>query len=181
MKTLRTKKTSNGSNFGWLIRQMSINQKSGQQTFRRRFASGSLFVSPCPPECYLQSETKIEPDLKLDKALLFFSVKERIQTLKFPFKPLRCCFRNDKLVNCHVRKFCKDLTFAHVPYHRRVKIFHAWFDRSNLSVSFLILLRSLWYVYLNNCSLQSRWIVALGIFTGSVNLSATIVLDFKEL
>ena len=26
---------------------------------------GSLFVSPCPPECYLQSETKIEPDLRL--------------------------------------------------------------------------------------------------------------------
>ena len=59
------KKTSNGSSFGWLIRQMSINQKSGRQTFRRRFVSGSLFVSPCPPECYLQSETKIEPDLRL--------------------------------------------------------------------------------------------------------------------
>ena len=29
MKNLHTKKTSNGSNFGWLIRQMSINQKSG--------------------------------------------------------------------------------------------------------------------------------------------------------
>ena len=63
MKNLHTRKTSNGSNFGWLIRQMSINQKSGRQTFRRRFVSGSLFVSPCPPECYLQSETKIEPDL----------------------------------------------------------------------------------------------------------------------
>ena len=178
MKTLRTKKTSNGSNFGWLIRQMSINQKSGRQTFRRRFASGSLFVSPCPPECYLQSETKIEPDLKLDKALLFFSVKERIQTLKFPFKPLRCCLRNDKLVNCHVRKFCKDLTFAHVPYYRCVKIFHAWFDLSNLSVSFLILLRSLWVRILKQLFFA---ISALGIFTGSVNLSATIVLDFKEL
>ena len=44
---------------------MSINQKSGRQTFRRRFVSGSLFVSPCPPECNFQSETKIEPDLRL--------------------------------------------------------------------------------------------------------------------
>ena len=44
---------------------MSINQKSGRQTFRRRFVSGSLFVSPCPPECYLQSETKIKLDLRL--------------------------------------------------------------------------------------------------------------------
>ena len=52
-------------NFGWLIQQASINQKSERQTFRRRFVSGSLFVSPCPPECYLQSETKIEPDLRL--------------------------------------------------------------------------------------------------------------------
>ena len=65
MKNLHTKKTSNGSNFGWLIQQMSINQKSERQTFRRRFVSGSVFVSPCPPECYLKSETKIEPDLRL--------------------------------------------------------------------------------------------------------------------
>ena len=65
VKNLHTRKTSNGSNFGWLIRQMSINQKSGRQTFRKRFVSGSLFVSPCPPECNFQSETKIEPDLRL--------------------------------------------------------------------------------------------------------------------
>ena len=64
-ENLHTKKTSNGSNFGWLIQQMSINQKSGWQMFCRRFVSGSLFVSPCPPECYLQKETKIEPDLRL--------------------------------------------------------------------------------------------------------------------
>ena len=44
---------------------MSINQKSGRQTFRRRFVSGSLFVSPCLPECNFQSETKIGPDLRL--------------------------------------------------------------------------------------------------------------------
>ena len=69
MKNLHTRKTSNGSNFGWLIRQMSINQKSGRQTFRRRFVSGSLFVSPCPPECNFQSETKVEPDLRLMERL----------------------------------------------------------------------------------------------------------------
>ena len=65
MKNLHTKKTSNGSNFGWLIRQMSINQKSGRKTFARKFVSDSLFVSPCPPECNFQSETKTEPDLRL--------------------------------------------------------------------------------------------------------------------
>ena len=36
MENLHTKKTSNGSNFGWLIRQMSINQKVGG----RRFVEG---------------------------------------------------------------------------------------------------------------------------------------------
>ena len=65
MRNLHTRKTSNGSNFGWLIQQMSVNQKSGRQTFRARFVSGPLFVSPCPPECSFQSETKIEPDLRL--------------------------------------------------------------------------------------------------------------------
>ena len=44
---------------------MPINKKSGRQTFRRRFVSGSLFVSPCPPECYLQISgfTKAEEGL----------------------------------------------------------------------------------------------------------------------
>ena len=69
MENFHTKIKSNGSNFGSLIRQMSINQKSGRQTFRRRFVSGSLFVSPCPPECYLQSETNIEPHLRLQSNL----------------------------------------------------------------------------------------------------------------
>ena len=70
MKNLHTKKTRKGSSFGWLIGQMSINQKSGREKFRRRFVSGSIFVSPYPPECYFQSETKIEPDIsQVDKPL----------------------------------------------------------------------------------------------------------------
>ena len=73
MKNLQTKKTSNGSNFGWLIRQMLINQKSGRKTFCRRFVSGSLFVSPCPPECNFKSETKKEPDLRLMQTRKTFS------------------------------------------------------------------------------------------------------------
>ena len=28
-------------------------------------ATANIFVSPCPLECYFQSETKIEPDLRL--------------------------------------------------------------------------------------------------------------------
>ena len=42
---------------------------------------------------------------------LYFSpqVRTRFKLLAVPFKPLRCCLRNVKLVNCHVWKFCKDL------------------------------------------------------------------------
>ena len=57
-------KTCNESGFGWLIRQMLVNQKSGRPTFPR-FVSGSLFVSPCPPECYLKCWTIIERHLRL--------------------------------------------------------------------------------------------------------------------
>ena len=36
-------------------------------------------------------------------------VRKQFKLLAVPFKPLRCCLRSDKLVNCHVWKFCKDL------------------------------------------------------------------------
>ena len=36
-------------------------------------------------------------------------VRKQFKLLAVPFKPLRSCLRNDKLVNCHVWKFCKDL------------------------------------------------------------------------
>ena len=31
-----------------------------------------------------------------------FQVRKQFKLLAVPFKPLRCCLRNDKLVNCHV-------------------------------------------------------------------------------
>ena len=42
---------------------------------------------------------------------LYFSsqVRKQFKHLAVPFKPLGCCLRNDKLVNCHVWQFCKDL------------------------------------------------------------------------
>ena len=35
---------------------------------------------------------------------LYFSsqVRKQFKLLTVPFKPLRCCLRSDKLVNCHV-------------------------------------------------------------------------------
>ena len=42
---------------------------------------------------------------------LYFSsqVREQFKLVAVPFKTLRCCLLNDKLVNRHVWKFCKDL------------------------------------------------------------------------
>ena len=42
---------------------------------------------------------------------LYFSslARKQFKLLAVPSKPFRCCLRNDKLVNCHVWKFCKDL------------------------------------------------------------------------
>ena len=72
---------------------------------------------------------------------LFFSsqVRKQFKLLAVPLKPLRCCLRSDKLVNCHVWKFYKDLCL-----NCRVS---SWPDLSIksycLMVSSLILLRSL--------------------------------------
>ena len=76
-----------------------------------------------------------------ERLKLFFSsqVKKQFKLLAVPFKSLRCCLRSDKLVNCHVWKFYKDLFL-----NCRVSI---WPDLSIksyfLMVSSLILLRSL--------------------------------------
>ena len=42
--------------------------------------------------------------LVLKTTKLYFSsqVRKQFKLLAVPFKPLRCCLRNDKLVNCHV-------------------------------------------------------------------------------
>ena len=42
---------------------------------------------------------KLRESTENNKALLFLSGKETIQTLNGPLKPLRCCLRSDKLVN----------------------------------------------------------------------------------
>ena len=45
---------------------------------------------------------KLGESTENNKAPLFFSGKETFKLLAVPFKPLRCCLRSDKLVNCHV-------------------------------------------------------------------------------
>ena len=42
---------------------------------------------------------------------LYFSsqVRKQFKLLAVSLKPLRCCLQSDKLVNCHVWRFCEDL------------------------------------------------------------------------
>ena len=73
-----------------------------------------------------------------DNNKLHFSsqVRKQFKLLAVPFKPLRCCLRNDKLVNCHVWKFCKDLFL-------NLRVIWSVNQIDFLMVSSLILLRSL--------------------------------------
>ena len=45
---------------------------------------------------------------KTTKLYFSFQLRKQFKLLTVPFKPLRCCFRSDKLVDCCVWKFCKD-------------------------------------------------------------------------
>ena len=114
---------------------------------------------------------------------LYFSsqVRKQHKLSAVPFKPLRCCLRNDKLENCHVWKFCKDLFL-------NLSVIWSVSQIVLLMVSSLMLLRSL-RVYilkqlLKQLFFQSRWIVALGIFTSPLSrlgkYLATVHFDFKE-
>ena len=85
---------------------------------------------------------KLGESAENNKTLPFSSVTElrkQFKLLAVLFKSLRCCLRSDKLVNCHVWKFYKDLFL-----NFRVA---SWPDLSIksyfLMVSSLILLRSL--------------------------------------
>ena len=46
---------------------------------------------------------------KTTKFYFSSQVRKQFKLLTVPFKPLHCCLRSDKLVNCHVWKFYKDL------------------------------------------------------------------------
>ena len=52
---------------------------------------------------------KLGESTENNKVLFSSQVRKQLKLLTVPSKPLRCCLRSDKLVNCHVWKFCKDL------------------------------------------------------------------------
>ena len=94
---------------------------------------------------------------------LFFSsqVRKQFKLLAVPFKSLRCCLRSDKLVNCHVWKFYKDLflNFRVIWSVNQIVL-------SNSFLSDFVEITS--FVYTKTI-IQSRWIVVLGIFTSPLS------------
>ena len=45
---------------------------------------------------------KLASQQKTTKLCFSSQVRKQFNLLKVPFKPLRCCLRSNKLVNCHV-------------------------------------------------------------------------------
>ena len=74
---------------------------------------------------------------KITKHYFSSRVRKQFKLLTVPFKPLRCCLRSDKLANCHVWIFCKDLTFGHA--------FYAKFSRMIWSVVLFNCLNPFWF------------------------------------
>ena len=58
------------------------------------------------PSCEERQQTLLAINLASQQKTtkLYFSsqVRKQLKLLAVPFIPLRCCLRNDKLVNCHV-------------------------------------------------------------------------------
>ena len=117
------KEACNGSNFVWLIRQKSVNQKSGQQTFHRRPVSGSFFISPCTTECYLQSETKIEP-VNRNRA------PQRAACWKCPFSFFLFCFLTSVMTMVHNCKTVLKYVMEDSSSIKNIQVF--WFLQSLL-------------------------------------------------
>ena len=90
-----------------------VNRKKNA-TGRRRLTSSNRaarFVSNLVRRTTQQTFLAINLASQQKTTKLFFSsqVRKQFKLLAVPFKSLRCCLRSDKLVNCHVWKFCKDL------------------------------------------------------------------------
>ena len=86
-------------------------------------------------------------------------VRKQFKLLAVPFKPLCCCLRNDKLVNCHVWKFCKGLFLnLRVIWSVNPIVLFNGFLSDFVEITLCVYTKTI-------NSFQSRWIVALGIFT----------------
>ena len=95
------------------ISSFQVNRKNNA-TERRSLTSSNRaasFVSNLVRRTTQQNFLAINLASQQKTTKLYFSsqVRKQFKLLTVSFKPLRCCLRSDKLVNCHGWKFCKDL------------------------------------------------------------------------
>ena len=90
-----------------------VNRKKNGTGRRRPTSSNraAIFVSTWFEERHNKPFWLINLASQQKTTKLYFSsqVRKQFKLLAVPFKPFCCCLWNDKLVNCHVWKFCKDL------------------------------------------------------------------------
>ena len=80
-------------------------------TWRRRLTARCHFCQNVIRRTTQQTFSAINLASQQKTTKFYFSsqVRKQFKLLMVPFKPLHCCLRSDKLVNCHVWKFYKDL------------------------------------------------------------------------
>ena len=149
-----------------------VNRKKNA-TGRRRLTSSNRaasFVSNLVRRTTQQTFLAINLASQQKTTKLYFSsqVKKQLKLLTVSFKPLRCCLRSDKLVNCHVWKFCKDLF---------LKLRVIW--SVNQIVPFNGFLSD--FVEIASCVYTKRIFLLISVKEGFGNIyPVTIHLDFKE-
>ena len=74
-------------------------------------ATDMLICQPFMRRTTQQTFLSIKSAIQQKTTKLYYSsqVRKQFNLLTVPFRPLRCCLRSDRLVNCHVWKFCKNL------------------------------------------------------------------------
>ena len=78
-----------------------------------RATEPAIFVSTSCEERHKQALLAINlaSQQKTTKLHFSFQVRKQFKLLAVPFKPLRCCLRNDKHVNCHCLKILQRSIF----------------------------------------------------------------------
>ena len=94
------------------ISTFQVNRKKSA-TGRRRLTSSNwaaiFFSTSCEERHKTLSAINLASQQETTKLYFSSCVRKQFKLLTVPFKPLRCCLRSDKILNCHVWKICKDL------------------------------------------------------------------------
>ena len=84
-------------------------QKSYISGKQEKDATGRRHLTSSNQAAIFVSTWTWQGNRKQQKLSFSSQVRKQFKLSTVPFKPLRCCLQRDKLVNCHIWKFCKDL------------------------------------------------------------------------